>query len=94
MDASNIRTNNRKFRKEVVVQWKIIRSKVRAQPVLKYFSGTPLENSGGAENAAENSGTKSKNFICYVYELSLWHLVWAVEINVTPCNSAELAKVI
>jgi hypothetical protein len=32
---------------------------VRAQPVLIYFSITPPENSGGAENAAENSGTIS-----------------------------------
>jgi hypothetical protein len=34
----------------------------RAQPVLNYFSGIPSENSGGAENAAENSGTNGKNF--------------------------------
>jgi hypothetical protein len=38
-----------------------------AKPVLKYFSGTPPENSGGTENAAENSGTNSKNFFCYTY---------------------------
>jgi hypothetical protein len=42
-------------------------SKVCAQPVLNYFSGTPPENSGGAENAAENSGTNdNKLFLLYV----------------------------
>jgi hypothetical protein len=31
-------------------------------PVLKYFSVTPPENSGGAENSTENSGQHAKNF--------------------------------
>jgi hypothetical protein len=30
--------------------------------MLKYFSVTPLENSGGAENSTENSGPHAKNF--------------------------------
>jgi hypothetical protein len=42
--------------------------KVRAHPVLKYFSVTPPENSGGAENSTENSGPYAKNF--YDYHLS------------------------
>jgi hypothetical protein len=36
--------------------------KVRTRPVHKCFSGTPLENSGGAENSAENSGPHGRDF--------------------------------
>jgi hypothetical protein len=56
--------------------------------VLKYFSITPPENSGGAENSTENSGPHAKNFFCSMYESNLRHLVWVPEINVKPCNSA------
>ena len=62
---------------------------VRAHPVLKYLSVTPPENSGGAENATENSGPHAKNFFCSMYESSLRHPVWVPEINVKPCNSVE-----
>ncbi len=31
------------------------------------FSKTPPENSGGAENSAEISGTNGINFVCYMY---------------------------
>jgi hypothetical protein len=53
--------------KDAVEQWKsiwfvICKSKVRAQPVLKSFSKTSPENSGGAENSAEISGTNGINF--------------------------------
>jgi hypothetical protein len=54
--------------------------------VLKYFSGAPPENSGGAENAAKNSGTNGKNFFCYIFDMSMRHPVWAAEINVTACT--------
>ncbi len=57
--------------------------------MLKFFSKTPPENSGGAENSAETSGTNGINFFCYMYESSLRHPVWVPEINVKPCNSAE-----
>jgi hypothetical protein len=56
-------------------------------PVLKYFSVTRPENSGGAENSTENSGQHAKNFFCSMYESSLRHPVWVPEINVKPCNS-------
>ncbi len=56
--------------------------------MLKYFSVTPQENSGGAENSTENSGPHAKNFFCSMYESSLRHPVWVPEINVKPCNSA------
>ncbi len=55
--------------------------------MLKSFSKTLLENSGGAENSAEISGTNGINFFCYMYESSLRHTVWVPEINVTACNS-------
>jgi hypothetical protein len=55
--------------------------------VLKYFSVTPPENSGGAENSTENSGPHARIFFCYMYELSQRHPVWVAEINVTACNS-------
>jgi hypothetical protein len=58
--------------------------------VLKYFSATPPENFGGAENSTENSGPHAKNFFCSMYESSLQHLVWVPEINVNPCNSVAL----
>ncbi len=63
------------------VQWKSIwfviwRSEVRAQPVLKSFCKTLPENSGGAENSAEISGTNGINFFCSMYESSLRHPVW------------------
>ncbi len=51
------------------------------------FFKTSPENSGGAENSAEISGTNGLNFFCYMYESSLWHPVWVPEINVTACNS-------
>jgi hypothetical protein len=76
MDASNRRTITKKIRKELVAHLRVEGSR----PASANFSGTPPENSGGAENAAEkNSGTISKNFTCYMYELSLRHLVWAGE---------------
>jgi hypothetical protein len=56
--------------------------------VLKLFSKTPPENSGGPENSAETAGTSGINFFCYMYESSLRHPVWVPEINVKPCNSA------
>jgi hypothetical protein len=45
--------------------------KDRAHPVLKYFTGTPLENSGGAENSEEKSNINSKKLFCSIYEFSL-----------------------
>ncbi len=50
-----------------------------------------LENSGGAENSAEISGTNGISFFCYMYESSLRHPVWVPEINVKACNSAARA---
>ncbi len=67
-------------------------AKVRAPPVLKYFSVTPPENSGGAENSTESSGPHAKNFFCSMYESSLRHQVWVPEINVNPCNSVAGLK--
>ncbi len=64
-------------------------SKVRAQPVLKSFSKTSAENSGGTENSAEISSTNGIHFFCYMYESSLQHPVWVPEINVTACNSVN-----
>jgi hypothetical protein len=55
--------------------------------VLKFFSVTPPEKSGGAENSTEYSGPHAKNFFCSMYESSLRHPVWVPEINVNPCNS-------
>jgi hypothetical protein len=63
--------------------------KVRAQPVLKYFSVKPPENSGGAENSTDNSGPNGKNVFCSMYELSQWHPVWVADINVMACNSVS-----
>jgi hypothetical protein len=60
---------------------------VRAHPVLKYFSITPPENSGGAENSTEKSGPHAKNFFCSMYEMSQRHPVWVAENHVKPCNS-------
>ncbi len=60
-----------------------------AHPVLKNFSVTRPENSGGAENSTENSGPHAKNFFCSMYESSLRHPVWVPEINVKPCNSVS-----
>jgi hypothetical protein len=57
-------------------------------PVLKFFPKTPLENSGGAENSAEISGTNGINFFA-ICTNSLRHLVWVPEINVKPCNSVQ-----
>jgi hypothetical protein len=59
--------------------------------VLKYFSVTPPENSGGAENSTENSGPHAKTFFCSMYEMSQRHQVWVAENHVTACNSAETA---
>ncbi len=58
--------------------------------MLKYFSVTPPENSGGAVNSTENSGPHAKNFFCSMYESSLRHPVWVPEINVKPCNSVAI----
>ncbi len=58
--------------------------------MLKSFSKTSPENSGGAENSAEISGTNGINFFCYMYESSLRHPVRVPEINITACNSAGL----
>ncbi len=55
--------------------------------MLKYFSVTQPENSGDAENSAENSGALARIFFGYMYELSQRHPVWVAEINVTACNS-------
>jgi hypothetical protein len=82
-------------KKDAVEQWKsmwfvICMSEVRAQPVLKSFTKTSPENSGGAENSAEISGTNGINFFCYMYESSLRHPVWVPEINVKVCNSVSL----
>jgi hypothetical protein len=60
--------------------------------VLKSFSKTSPENSDGAENSAEISGTNGINFFCYMYESSLRHPVWVPEINVKACNSAQQSK--
>jgi hypothetical protein len=59
----------------------------RPQPVLKYFSVTPPENSGVAENSTENSGLHAENFFCSMYEMSQWHPVLVAENHVKPCNS-------
>jgi hypothetical protein len=66
----------------------LLPSKVRAHPVLKYFSVTPPENSSGAENSTENSGPHAKNFFCSMYEMSQRHPVWVAENHVPACNSA------
>jgi hypothetical protein len=60
--------------------------------VLKSYSKTSLENSGGAEKSAEISGTNGKNFFCYMFESSLRHPVWVLEINIKACNSAMSYK--
>jgi hypothetical protein len=78
--------------KDAVAQWtriwfEIRRLEVRTQPVFKSFSKISPENSGGAENSAEISGTDGINFFCYMYESSLRHPVWVPEINVKACNS-------
>ncbi len=78
--------------KDAVAQWKSIWlviwwSKVRPQPVLKSFSKTLPENSGGAENSTEILGTNGINFFCYMYESSLRNPVWVPEINVKACNN-------
>jgi hypothetical protein len=59
--------------------------------VLKYFSVTPPENSGGAENSTENSGPHAKNYFCSMYEISQRHLVWVAENHGKPCNSVVAA---
>jgi hypothetical protein len=55
--------------------------------VLKHFSITPPENSGGAEKSTENSGSHAKNFFCSMYEMSQRHPVWVTENHINPCNS-------
>jgi hypothetical protein len=60
--------------------------------VLKYFSVTPPENSGDAENSTEYSGPHAKIVFCYMYELSQRHPVWVAEINVTACNSVSVIE--
>jgi hypothetical protein len=55
--------------------------------MLKYFSVTPPENSGGAENSTENSGPHAKNYFCSMYEMSQRHPVWLAENHIKPCNS-------
>jgi hypothetical protein len=50
--------------------------------VLKHFSITPPENSGGPEKSTENSGSHAKNFFCSMYEMSPRHPVWVAEILV------------
>jgi hypothetical protein len=59
--------------------------------VLKYFSVTPPENSGGADKSTENSGPHAKNFFCSIYEMSQRHPVWVAKNRVNPCNSAATA---
>ncbi len=59
--------------------------------MLKHFSITPPENSGGAEKSPENSGSHAKNFFCSMYEMSQRHPVWVAENHVNPCNSVDLA---
>jgi hypothetical protein len=56
--------------------------------VLKHFSITPAENSGGAEKSTEKSGSHAKNFFCSMYEMSQRHPVWVAENHVNPCNRA------
>ncbi len=58
--------------------------------MLKHFSITPPENSGGAEKSTENSGSNAKNFFCSMYEMSQRHPVWVVENHVNPCNSVGI----
>jgi hypothetical protein len=65
---------------------------VRAHPVLKYFSVTPPENPGGAENSTENSGPHAKNFFCSMYEMSQRYPVWVGENHVNPCNSVGMFR--
>jgi hypothetical protein len=48
--------------------------------MLKHFSITPPENSGGADKSTENSGS--------MYEMSQRHPDWVTENHVNPCNSA------
>jgi hypothetical protein len=59
--------------------------------VLKNFSITPPENSGGAENSTENLGPHAKNFFCSMYEMSQRHPVWVAENHINPCNSEGAA---
>jgi hypothetical protein len=61
--------------------------------VLKYFSITLPENSGGAENSTENSGPHAKNCFCSMYEMSQRHPVWVAENHVTACNSVYIEVV-
>ncbi len=44
-------------------------------PCPQYFSVTPPETSGGAENLTETSGPHAKNFFCSMYEMSQRHPV-------------------
>ena len=71
-----------------------MRSEVRAYPVLKNFSISPPENSGGAEKSTENSGSHAKNFFCSMYEMSQRHPVWVTENHVKPCNRAYTHKIL
>jgi hypothetical protein len=60
--------------------------------VLKYFSVSLRENSGGAENSTENSGPHAKNLFCSMYEMSQRHPVWVAENHVKPCNSVSTPR--
>jgi hypothetical protein len=69
-----------------------LKVEVHAHPVLKYFSVTPPENSGVAENSTQNSGPHAKNFFCSMYEMSQRYPVWVAENHVTACNSVRVVK--
>ncbi len=43
------------------------------QPENRGLSVTPLENSAGAENSAENWGTNGQKHFCSTYDLNLHH---------------------
>jgi hypothetical protein len=73
---------------DAVAQWISIWFVGGSRPACaQVFFKTPPENSSGAENSAEISGTNGINFFCYMYESSLRHPVWVPEINVKACNS-------
>ncbi len=58
------------------------------QPILKYFSATPPENSGSSENLTENSGPHARFFFIYG-RIESADPVWEAEINITACNSVD-----
>jgi hypothetical protein len=59
------------------------------QTCAQCFSVTPPDNSGGAENSAEVSGTNGIHFFALCTKFNLQQPVWVAGINVTACNSVK-----